>query len=390
MPYIFNPFTGKFDYYASGSTPGSIDALTDVDTTSTAPVSNDVLKWNGTNWVPAVYNATFAFSIASFDDGQGTTQLIGSGTWKTTGNIAFTSSYTNGPASSAYISIGSDGGVTWGGNLTLSTPYTSGTSAENTAYPSAKDKYIQFTLHASKGAESGTSAESAIYFRNYIYWGVATKNSGFSEADVEGLSGSSISNSYTTSRSINATSGQYLVIAYPSSYTTIPSGADYESDGGTGFLFNSIACSMKAPETVYITNSAGYPENYKVYASNSSALGNSSLQLSTSAQSIDNLYYGKTTKTSTFLESDIEGLANSSITNDNSQVWSSVTTGAGEYMLFSFPKRLGIPTFWVGGFEGGFESPETVSVTNINGWTEDYYAWRSTNSNLGATVVETK
>tara|TARA_B100000035_G_scaffold314246_1_gene329994 strand:- start:1004 stop:2224 length:1221 start_codon:yes stop_codon:yes gene_type:complete len=30
-----------------------IDALADVDTTTTAPTSNQVLKWNGTNWVPA-------------------------------------------------------------------------------------------------------------------------------------------------------------------------------------------------------------------------------------------------------------------------------------------------------------------------------------------------
>lgn len=32
----------------------SIDALSDVDTTTTTPNTNDVLQWNGTNWVPAV------------------------------------------------------------------------------------------------------------------------------------------------------------------------------------------------------------------------------------------------------------------------------------------------------------------------------------------------
>jgi hypothetical protein len=31
----------------------SIDALSDVDTTSTAPTTNQVLSWNGTNWIPA-------------------------------------------------------------------------------------------------------------------------------------------------------------------------------------------------------------------------------------------------------------------------------------------------------------------------------------------------
>jgi len=32
----------------------SIDFLSDVDTTSTSPVTGNVLKWNGTNWAPGV------------------------------------------------------------------------------------------------------------------------------------------------------------------------------------------------------------------------------------------------------------------------------------------------------------------------------------------------
>ena len=102
------------------------------------------------------------------------------------------------------------------------------------------------------------------------------------------------------------------------------------------------------------------------------------------------LNYGTTTKTDTYLEADIEGLATQELSNDNTQTWDSITTGSGEYMLFAFPTRLGTPAFWVGGFEGGFESPETVSVTNSAGFTEDYYVWRSTNSNLGSSSVETK
>jgi len=37
--------------YLTGSS--SIDALADVDTTSSAPSTNDVLQWNGTNWIPS-------------------------------------------------------------------------------------------------------------------------------------------------------------------------------------------------------------------------------------------------------------------------------------------------------------------------------------------------
>ena len=387
MPWKFNPFTGTLDYYESG-TAGSIDDLSDVDTTTDTPELNEVLKWNGSEWVPAVYNATFSFSIASFTDNESATQLIGSGVWRAAGALSFDMTYSNGPPTAAKIALSSDGGVSWTSDLTVSSPYTSASSAEDTSYPGAKDQYITFTLTADKGAESDTDSET-VYFRNYIYWGVLTKNSGFTEADVESLANSAVSNDQTRSMSLTASVGEYLVYAFPSSYTSIPHGSDYETDGDTGFLFNSIACAFKAPETVSITNSAGYTEDYKVYGSELTNLGSHTLVTTTSAATINPLYYGVTTKTSGYTEADIESLANSEITNDNTQEWDSVTTGSGEYMLFAFPKRLGLVTFWVGGFEGGFESPETVSVTNSNGWSEDYYAWRSTNANLGATVVTT-
>jgi hypothetical protein len=39
--------------WSTPSTVGSINDLTDVDTTTTAPTNDQVLAWNGTNWVPA-------------------------------------------------------------------------------------------------------------------------------------------------------------------------------------------------------------------------------------------------------------------------------------------------------------------------------------------------
>ena len=411
MGYAFNPFTGTLDIAGAAtaetdpivgaitgivkangagvisaaavdtdylSPASSVNKLADVDTATAAPNRDEVLKWNGTNWVPAVYSATFAMTIASFDDNQTATQLIGSGTWKTTGNITFTASYNNPPPTSASINV-SGTGVSWAAPLTLTTPYTSGASAENTAYPSAKDTTTTFTLTAYDGATPRTSTTTVI-FNNYIYYGASTTGSSFSEANVEALTGV-VSSSYTTARAINSGASQYVVLAYPATYTSIHA---------SGFIFNSVTCPFSAAETVSITNSAGFTENYKVFASTGTNLGNSTLTVSISASLIDRLYYGKTTKTSTFLESDVEGLVNSTVSNDNTQVWTSVTTGAGEYMLFAFPTRLGIPTFYVGGFEGGFEAPETVSVTNLNGYAENYYVWRSTNSNLGATVVTTQ
>lgn len=355
--------------------------------TGGAPSLGDSVRWNGSAWVAEPPDHVFTFSIASFIDNEVTLQLIGSGVWKATGALTFDMTYNNGPPTAGVVKLSSDGGVTWGSNLTLTTPFLTKDSAEATNYPSSKDKYIRFQLDVDKGAENDTQYESAIYFRNYIYWGLSTKNNGFAGGDITALAGKAISNDQTRNMALTPGVNDYLVFAFPASYTSIPHGDGPED---SGFKYNSIACAFRPPETVSVTNSAGKTENYKVYASYEKGLGSHSLVTSTSASQINPLYYGKTTKTDTYLESDVVGLATSEITNDNTQVWDAVTTGVGEYMLFAFPTRLGIPTFWVGGFEGGFESPETVSVTNVNGWTENYYVWRSTNSNLGSTVVETK
>lgn len=233
------------------------------DTTITSVTKNDHLIYNGDAWVNAPDGTTFTFSIASFSDGQSSTQLAGSGLWKAAGAITFTASYNNGPLSeTAFVS--SSG---WS-NLDMTNDGEGPTvSTELKNYPSIGGS-ISFTLNATDGNDPDTA--------------------------------------------------------------------------GQGVSFYNL------------------------------------------------LNYGITTKTDTYLESDIEGLANQELTNDNTQVWDSVTAGSGEYLLFAFPTRLGIPVFYVGGFEGGFEDPETVSVTNSAGATEDYYVWRSNNANLGATVVETR
>jgi len=371
------------------STNSSVDVMNDVDTSSDTPQRDEVLKWNGSNWVPAAYDTTFEFSIASFSDGESTTQLIGTGVWESNSNMTFSASYNNGPPDGAWVQMSNNGGAYSKVGSMSPSDYESGTNDEGDInYPASKDQYLRFRLSANCDTDTDSTVESSIYFRNYIYYGKASKNSSFSEADVEGLAGSELSNDKTQLwGTINPGVGEYIVLAYPNSYGTLSSGDDYEDDGGSSFRFNGITIAMKTAETVSITNSAGYTENYYVYASESDNLGSHSFD--TRYTEINYLYYGVTSKTDTYTEADVEGLGNSTITNDNTQTWNAVNAGANEYLLFAFPKRLGTVTFYVGGFEGGFESPETVSVTNANGWTEDYYVWRSTNHSLGSTTVQT-
>jgi hypothetical protein len=61
---------------------------------------------------------------------------------------------------------------------------------------------------------------------------------------------------------------------------------------------------------------------------------------------------------------------------------------AGQHIWYAVPVRLGACTFKVGGFAGGFDLVATVDFTNIYGYTEPYYIYRSSQTGLGETTVE--
>ncbi len=376
-----------------------VDRLSDVDTVADAPARDEVLKWNGSNWVPAAYGYTFELTIASFSDNENATQLIGSGVWRAYPGdvITFDATYNNGPPDSASIAITSDDGsyTPWGTDpLVMDSPYAQKSTTENTNYPTVKDKYVRFTLTAVAGGDSPTDAET-VTFRNYIWYGDPAKASGFTESDVEGET-SILSNDQTRSVTINAGAGEYLMFAFPATYTSLPVGTDYETDGdnGTGFVFNGITCAcIEDTTTLSITNSAGYTENYKVYVSTTAELGNHTLTTYTSTTEINTIYWGEHTGTDAN-EAVIEGMngGGSAGSNDNTRTFS-VAPGAEEYIWFAYPKRLGTVSIRDDDTKLPLDlyasSPQTVSVTNSNGWSEDYYAYRSKYANLGSINIET-
>ena len=82
----------------------------------------------------------------------------------------------------------------------------------------------------------------------------------------------------------------------------------------------------------------------------------------------------------------VRELGNSAISN-TAQRTITVNSTNDNYIWYVYPSRLGMVTFTVGGFEGGFNEPEEMSVTNASGYTETFYAYRSVNNNLGNTTV---
>ena len=67
-----------------------------------------------------------------------------------------------------------------------------------------------------------------------------------------------------------------------------------------------------------------------------------------------------------------------------------VTANTGEYIFYCIPSRLGTPTFFVGGFEGGFDLLKNITYTNPSGYEEDYAVYRSVQTGLGKTTVNVK
>lgn len=108
---------------------------------------------------------------------------------------------------------------------------------------------------------------------------------------------------------------------------------------------------------------------------------------STSIYFYNGVYYGVGTVTSAD-EVDSAFILGLTKNLQNSKAKSfTVTAGSGQYIYYALPARLGTPTFYVGGFEGGFDLLATVDFTNASGFTESYNVYKSTNANLGSTTV---
>lgn len=80
---------------------------------------------------------------------------------------------------------------------------------------------------------------------------------------------------------------------------------------------------------------------------------------------------------------------NSELSNEPERQFK-VNAGAGKYIIYASPTRLGEVRLFVGGIEGGFAEPEEQRIQNSNGYWENYLIYKSINTNLGETIVEVR
>lgn len=111
--------------------------------------------------------------------------------------------------------------------------------------------------------------------------------------------------------------------------------------------------------------------------------GQTSASRSVSVSFANRIYYGAAADLS-----DVTALTGI-LSNDPERVIT-VDAGTGEYIIYAIPARLGDVTFFVSGFEGGFEDPVEQTLTNSSGYQETYKVYRSTRAGLGETTIEIK
>lgn len=117
---------------------------------------------------------------------------------------------------------------------------------------------------------------------------------------------------------------------------------------------------------------------------------NYSSSKTTSVNFVNGIYYGKGSLynideiTSDFV------LTLTKVLSSSYKKTFTVNTSVDEYIYFIYPTSLGTPSFYVGGFEGGFDSIGNFDFTNSYGYTESYTVYVSSNENLGNTTVEVK
>lgn len=105
---------------------------------------------------------------------------------------------------------------------------------------------------------------------------------------------------------------------------------------------------------------------------------------------LNGIYYGASTlKTINDINSDFILSLTKSLASSYKKTFT-VNPGADEYIYFAYPTNMGTPNFYVGGFEGGFETIGTLEFTNAHNYTENYTVYVSSNANLGSTTVEVK
>ena len=168
------------------------------------------------------------------------------------------------------------------------------------------------------------------------------------------------------------------------SYTAAPSVSEIGSSQTI-----TLTWSLNKTATSQIINGNPVTGNSKQYTGVASGQtytlnvsdGQTSASSSVSVSFANRIYYGAAADLTTVT-------ALTSLLSNNPERTITVDAGTGKYIIYAIPARLGDVTFFVSGFEGGFEDPVEQILTNASGYQETYKVYRSTRAGLGETTID--
>ena len=340
-------------------------------------VKNMVLKFNGTHFVPQVYNYDFQFSISTFTYTT-TTQRIGTGSWKDPGEFEFEATYQNPDISSATIEEYDEG---LGVISTFTSNFTNPSNSVAINYPSTVEG-LRFRISASGETKNG----STINFYNDAYYGADAIPGAYNQTFIKSQSIIEKNNSYShTDKSMTGATNNFVFYAQRAVLNdpnSTVSGNKKEFLIGTSNTNEVVAPFTKVASAVSLQNQAGFTENYEIFKSDVT-MSTNLVYLSTGKTIKNYTYYGAVDawNNSTITEADIEGLSR---TISETVASSLSITVANKYVVIAYPYREGTKTFPItapaemaAGGNLSVGTPVTRSVTNQWGYEEKYYVYRS-------------
>jgi hypothetical protein len=181
---------------------------------------------------------------------------------------------------------------------------------------------------------------------------------------------------------------------FTASYTTLgPTVAaasvsnNASSSVGYPLSFTPPYTSFAATGSIQFPSSSGSSVTFTLGATGS----DSSYDTATATISFRNYTYSGVSTNTNLGAAGLTGMGSYSteLRTNNAGDTFTATAGSGEYIYYAYPSKFGLSSFVVGGFEGGFSllHAGAVSHTNANGFTENYYIYRSDNANLGVVSV---
>lgn len=143
----------------------------------------------------------------------------------------------------------------------------------------------------------------------------------------------------------------------------------------TAMNINGMPVSGNSHQYTAVTDNQSYTFN--------ASDGKTTATATVNVEFANQIYYGAASDLSTIQQ------MSSVLSNEKTRTFTANAT-QGKYIVYAIPARLGYVAFHVSGFEGGFESPVNLLLTNESGYQEEYRVYKSTRASLGETIVEVK